>query len=88
MKAWFGPLVSLGIALGGVAAAWADLTADSRETKRRVTTVEQRQAEDRTDARRDQREIKTDIKDTKRDVQTILLKLESIQAEQKAAARR
>lgn len=75
-------LTSLGM-LGALAGVWGTLSADNADTKRRVTVVEGRQAEDRSTVQRDQREIKQDVKQVASDVQQILRKLDVIEAAQR-----
>lgn len=81
-------LVSLVVSVLVIGSYVVAIAGDNADTKRRVDTVEKRQSEDREMIRRDQQEIKQDVKDTKQDVQTILRKLDAIEAEQRAAAKR
>ena len=68
--------------------AWvATVAGDQADTKRRVTTIESRQAEDRETIRRDQTEIKQDMKEVKADVQTILRKLVEMETIRRAERR-
>jgi hypothetical protein len=71
-----------------IGASWATLSADNADTKRRVTVVEDRQVEDRNAYKVNQHEIKQDVKEVKSDVQTILRKLEAMEAVQKSERRR
>lgn len=74
--------------LGAIISAWVALAADNADTKRRVSSLEQQHAEQREEARSVTKEIKSDIKETKQDVQTVLRKLETLEALQRAADRR
>lgn len=79
MRAWLGTALAIVVALGGISAAWTNLAADNADTKRRVTTIEQRQEEDRRTLRDEQREIKDDVKDVKSNVDLILRKLDRME---------
>lgn len=80
-------LMILGM-VAAMAASWFVWGQQAGEIKQRVTTVEKRQEEDRTELRNDQREIKQDVKQTATDVQTILRKLGEMEAVQRAEERR
>jgi hypothetical protein len=71
-------------ALGGV---WGTLSADGADTKRRVTTVEQRQAEDRKDTRAAIHEVKEHVKLIDQNTQLILQEVRAMQAVQRAERR-
>ncbi len=73
--------------LAGLGAVWGTLSADNADTKRRVTTLEKRQAEDRAETKNDVREVKQDVKQIGSDVQIILRKLDAIEAGQRARER-
>ena len=75
---WLSILLASLIALGGLLVWVGSISADAADTKRRVTTVEKRQEEDRVEAKQDQKEIKQDLKETKETVNKILIKLESL----------
>lgn len=70
-----------------IGAAWGERVADNADTKRRVTVLEQRQIEDRTDGKSDRDEIKKTVKETNDNVQLILQKLSGMEAAQKAERR-
>jgi hypothetical protein len=77
MGKWFpGAAVTVLLAMAG--GLW-HLSGETADTKRRVETVEERQKEDRKEARAEQKEIKQDVKDVKNDVQQIRLILERMQ---------
>lgn len=86
--ALIGSIVTLVVGLLIVGGYVVAIAADNADTKRRVTNIEQRQEQDRTEEKESRREVKQDVKDVKQDVQLILRKLDAIEAEQKAAARR
>lgn len=86
--AYLASVAGLVLALLGIGGYVAAIAADHADTKRRVTTVEQRQTEDRQTVQRDQREIKRDVKDIGENVQVILRKLDAIEAAQRARERR
>jgi hypothetical protein len=81
-------LVSLVVGVLVIGSYVVAIAGDNADTKRRVTNIEQRVAEDRVEVKRDVREVKQDVKDVKNDMQTILRKLDQIEAGQKAAERR
>lgn len=80
MKPWASAAVALLIALAAGAVAYG-------QVKEKVTTLEKRQDEDRAAVRQDQREIKQDVKDTREAVQRVLIKLEAMEAVQRAERR-
>ena len=63
-----------------VGGAWGERVADNADTKRRLTVVESRQAEDRGLNRQDREEIKRSVKETNDNVQLILRKLDAMEA--------
>jgi len=71
----------------GPLAVWNALSNDLTDTKRRVSQVETRQAEDRASAQADRKEIKQDVKQIGSDVQAVLRKLESMEAVSRAERR-
>lgn len=73
--------------IGAIASVWVATAADNADTKRRVTAVESRQQEDRETTQRSVSEVKGDVKQIKSDVQSILLKLEAMQATQNERVR-
>lgn len=79
-------LIILGI-IGGPLAVWGEAQLERGSTKEKISTIERRQQEDRDTSHADQREIKQDIKEVKSDVQTILRKLEGMEAVQRAQRR-
>ena len=89
MRAWLGTVLAIVVALAGVSTAWTNLAADNADTKRRLSTVEQRQEEDRRTQREEQREIKADVREVKGNVELILRKLDRMEsrAERKPPAR-
>jgi hypothetical protein len=85
---WLGLTLAALVAMGSLMVWVGGISADAADTKRRVTNVEQRQGEDRDAYRINQTEIKQDVKEVKSDVQTILRKLEAMEAVQKSERRR
>ena len=69
--------------LGAIGGVWGTLSADNADTKRRVDTVEKRQAEDRELARREQWEIKKEVKQISENVTQIRILLESMKHERR-----
>ena len=76
-------LTILGFA-GALATGWVTLASDNADTKRRVTTVEDRQHEDRQTTQVIVKEVKDDVKETRQDVQLILRKLVEMETARKA----
>ena len=72
---------------GALAVSYATLSADSADTKRRITTLEQRNEETRKEIKDVAHEIKGDVKEVKGDVQLILRKLDSMEAVQRSERR-
>ena len=83
-----GNVLALLTMFGALAGSYATLYADSADTKRRITTLEQRNEETRKEIKDVAHEIKEDVKEVKSDVQLILRKLDSMEAVQKAEKRR
>lgn len=71
-----------------IGAAWGERVADAADTKRRLTVVEARQAEDRVTGKEDREVIKRSVKETNDNVQLILRKLDSFEAVRQAERRR
>ena len=86
MRGWIGTMLAVLIALATAGGVWAELHAQNADTKRRVTTLEQRQEEDRRTLRSEQREIKSDVKEVKGSMELILRKLDRM--EDRMAARK
>ena len=72
-------LTILGMA-GAIAGSYAAMSADNADTKRRIAALESRNEETRREIKDVAHEIKGDVKEVKSDVQTILRKLDSMQA--------
>lgn len=66
--------------LAAVGATWGTLSAENADTKRRLSTLEQRNDETRQEIKNVAHEIKGDVKEVKGDVQLILRKLDSMEA--------
>jgi hypothetical protein len=71
-------LVILGM-LAAIGASWATLSADNADTKRRVTTVEDRQKEDRRDIKQRLEQFDERSRRTDENVQKILGKIEAME---------
>jgi uncharacterized protein HemX len=67
------------VAIGTLAGSWYVWGQAAGELKQKVQTLEERQKEDRKEARAEQREIKTDVKDVKSEVTQIRILLERMQ---------
>lgn len=80
-------VATLVLTLMGIGGYVVAIAADHADTKRRVTTVEGRQAEDRSETKRDVREVKADVKQIGTDVQIILRKLDAMEASQRTRER-
>jgi TolA-binding protein len=65
--------------LVGLGATWATLSADNADTKRRVTTVEDRQKEDRRDIKQRLEQFDERSRRTDENVQKILGKIEAME---------
>ena len=65
--------------LAAIAASWATLSADNADTKRRVTTVEDRQKEDRRATTKSLEKVESKLETVGADVQKILGKLEAME---------
>jgi uncharacterized protein HemX len=76
--------ISLVVAVASIGGSWFVWGQQTGRLTEKVETLEKRQAEDRATFRRDQGEIKNDVKEVKQDVQTILRKLDSMDAAQRA----
>ena len=66
--------------VGAIAGSYAAMSADNADTKRRIAALETRNEEVRREIKDVAHEIKGDVKEVKSDVQTILRKLDSMQA--------
>lgn len=86
--ALLGTLAALVVSVLAIGSYVVAIAGDNARTKEKVETIERRTEEDRVERRGDAREIKQDVKETKQDVQTILRKLDAIEASQKKAERR
>lgn len=73
--------------LGGLAAVWVALSVDAADTKRRLTTAEQRQAEDRTETKEKLKDVDQKVERIDTNVNTILRKLDAMDAERRAERR-
>mgnify|MGYP001615153334 CR=1 FL=1 len=73
---------------GALAVSYATLSADTADTKRRITTLEQRNEETRKEIKEVAQEIKQDVKEVKGNVDAILRKLDSLEAVRQADRRR
>lgn len=82
-----GNILTILAMFGAVATAYATLAADNADTKRRVSTVEERQGEARREIKDITHEIKVDVKEVKGDVQLILRKLGEMEAVRHAERR-
>ena len=82
-----GNILTILAMFGALAGSYATLYADSADTKRRITTLEQRNEETRKEIKDVAHEIKEDVKEVKSDVQLILRKLDSMEAVQKSERR-
>jgi hypothetical protein len=80
-------LASLVVAVLAIGSYVVAIAGDNADTKRRVTNIENRQAEDRAETKRDVREVKADVKQIGTDVQIILRKLDAMEAAQRARER-
>jgi hypothetical protein len=74
---------ALVLSLLGIGGYVVAIAADHADTKRRVSNVESRQAEDRAETKNDVKEVKQDIKDVKKDVEQIRLLLERMRQERR-----
>lgn len=84
----FGLILTIVGMLGGLLGVWGTISADNADTKRRVSEIERRHEETQKDYKTTVKEIKTDVKETKQDVQTVLRKLEVIEALQRRSEAR
>lgn len=80
-------LMVLGV-IGGPLAVWGDAQRKEGKVEEKISNLERRQQEDRNAYQVNQHEIKQDVKEVKSDVQTILRKLDAMEAVQKAERRR
>ena len=78
-------LLGILLAVGG---AWAERVADATDVKRRVTTIEERALEDRGRTNEARKQLQKEVKETNDNVQKILIKLETMDAVQKAERER
>ena len=78
-------LLGILLAVGG---AWAERVADATDVKRRVTTIEERALEDRGRITEERKQLQKEVKETNDNVQKILIKLETMDAVQKAERER
>jgi hypothetical protein len=78
-KISLGNIVAVLGMLAGLGATWATLSADSADTKRRVTTVEDRQKEDRRDIKQRLEQFDERSRRTDENVQKILGKIEAME---------
>ena len=83
-----GNILTILAMFGALAGSYATLYADNADTKRRITTLEQRNEETRKEIKEVAHEIKGDVKEVKGDVQLILRKLEGMEAVNRAERRR
>lgn len=78
-------LLGILLAVGG---AWAERVSDATDVKRRVTTIEERALEDRGRTNEERKQLQKEVKETNDNVQKILIKLETMDAVQKAERER
>ena len=83
-----GNILTILAMFGALAVSYATLSADTADTKRRLSTLEQRNEETRKEIKEVAHEIKGDVKEVKGDVQLILRKLEGMEAVNRAERRR